>query len=114
MFIICGDHGMKDSGGHGGSTISETIVPFIAIGGGYYQNYNNPKEISQIDIASTLSVILGLPIPHSNIGTVFLDDLYNLSISKKLFILYYNSKQVFSHFQKLVDYESKCELFDYI
>lgn len=100
---------MKDSGGHGGSTISETTVPFIVIGGEYHQNYNNPIEISQIDIASTLSVILGVPIPYCNIGTVFLDSLYDLPISKKLFVLYYNSMQLFNHFKKVVDYESECE-----
>ncbi|CAD1478308.1 unnamed protein product, partial [Heterotrigona itama] len=104
VFIICGDHGMKDSGGHGGSTVSETTVPFVIIGTENHQNYvKDPIEISQIDIASTLSVILGVPIPYSNIGTIFLDTLYDLPISKKLFILYYNSKQVFNHFQKLVD-----------
>nr|XP_034180311.1 GPI ethanolamine phosphate transferase 2 [Osmia lignaria] len=106
LFIICGDHGMKDSGGHGGSTISETTVPFIVIGGNCFQSHNSFTEISQIDIASTLSVILGMPIPFSNIGTVFVDTLYNLPTSKKLYLLYYNSKQVFHHFQKLTDYES--------
>ncbi|CAK9834102.1 GPI ethanolamine phosphate transferase 2 [Anthophora retusa] len=107
LFIICGDHGMKDSGGHGGSTVSETVVPFIAIGGECLQNHNNFREISQIDIASTLSVILGVPIPYSNIGTVFVDGIYDLPIAKKLFILYYNAKQVFTHFQQLVDYKSQ-------
>lgn len=100
---------MKDSGGHGGSTISETTVPFIAIGGNCFQSHNSFTEISQIDIASTLSVILGVPIPFSNIGTVFVDTLYNLPTSKKLYLLYYNAKQVFHHFQKLADYESFCE-----
>ncbi|KOX71550.1 GPI ethanolamine phosphate transferase 2 [Melipona quadrifasciata] len=115
VFIICGDHGMKDSGGHGGSTVSETTVPFVIIGTENHQNYiKDPIEISQIDIASTLSVILGVPIPYSNIGTVFLDALYNLPISKKLFILYYNSKQVFNHFQKLVGYESKYAYHKYL
>ncbi|XP_017882282.1 GPI ethanolamine phosphate transferase 2 [Ceratina calcarata] len=107
LFIISGDHGMKDSGGHGGSTLAETTVPFIAIGGKCLQSNNNPREISQIDITSTLSVILGLPIPHSNIGTVFLDTLYDLPVSKKLFVLHYNAKQMFDHFQRLVDYQNE-------
>ncbi|XP_043527407.1 GPI ethanolamine phosphate transferase 2 isoform X3 [Frieseomelitta varia] len=115
VFIICGDHGMKDSGGHGGSTVSETTVPFVIIGTKNHQNYiKDPIEISQIDIASTLSVILGVPIPYSNIGTIFLDALYDLPISKKLFILYYNSKQVFNHFQKLVGYESEYAYHKYL
>lgn len=100
---------MKDSGGHGGSTMAETTVPFIAIGGECLQNSNRFTEISQIDIASTLSVILGVPIPFSNIGTAFLDTLYHLPVSKKLFVLHYNARQLFYHFRKLVDYESECE-----
>ncbi|XP_053996555.1 GPI ethanolamine phosphate transferase 2 isoform X1 [Hylaeus anthracinus] len=105
LFIICGDHGMKDSGGHGGSTTSETTVPFIAIGGECTNNHFT--EVSQIDIASTLSTIMGVPIPFYNLGTVFTDTLYDLPVSKKLFILYYNAKQVFNHFQKLPDYKSE-------
>ncbi|XP_076235195.1 phosphatidylinositol glycan anchor biosynthesis class G isoform X2 [Calliopsis andreniformis] len=105
LFIICGDHGMKDSGGHGGSTQSETNVPFIAIGGECLQKHNHFTEIEQIDIAATLSIILGVPIPFSNLGTVFLDTLYELPISKKLYVLHYNAKQVFNHFQKLADYK---------
>nr|XP_033336582.1 GPI ethanolamine phosphate transferase 2 isoform X1 [Megalopta genalis] len=107
LFIICGDHGMKDSGGHGGSTISETIVPFIAIGGKCMQHRNHFTEITQVDIASTLSTVLGVPIPHSNLGSVFLDSLYDLPVAKKLYVLYYNAKQVFSHFQQLTDYKSE-------
>nr|XP_033197814.1 GPI ethanolamine phosphate transferase 2 [Bombus vancouverensis nearcticus] len=115
LFIVCGDHGMKDSGGHGGSTISETTVPFIAIGGKSHKNHiEGPIEISQIDIASTLSVILGVPIPYSNIGTIFLDSLYDLPISKKLFILYYNSNQIFNHFKKLANYESEYAYHKYL
>lgn len=32
IMIICGDHGMKDTGGHGGSTLSEIMVPFVTSG----------------------------------------------------------------------------------
>ncbi|XP_015438915.1 PREDICTED: GPI ethanolamine phosphate transferase 2 [Dufourea novaeangliae] len=107
LFIICGDHGMKDSGGHGGSTMSETTVPFIAISGKCVQNNSHFTEVAQVDIASTLSTILGVPIPYSNLGSVFLDSLYNLPVSKKLYVLFYNAKQVFNHFQQLTDYKSE-------
>lgn len=32
MVIVTGDHGMKDSGGHGGVTFSEVTVPLISVG----------------------------------------------------------------------------------
>ncbi|XP_047344818.1 GPI ethanolamine phosphate transferase 2 isoform X2 [Vespa velutina] len=104
LFIICGDHGMKDSGGHGGATLQETTVPVIAIGANCSKSHTRPKKIAQLDLAATLSVILGLPIPHSNFGSVTLDLLDNLPISRKLFALYYNAKQVHTQFKKLTDY----------
>ncbi|KAI4501714.1 hypothetical protein M0802_003049 [Mischocyttarus mexicanus] len=104
LFIICGDHGMKDSGGHGGATFQETTVPVIAIGANCSKSYSQPKKISQLDMAATLSVMLGLPIPYSNFGSIALDLLDNLPISRKLFALYYNAKQVHTQFKELTDY----------
>ncbi|XP_011630647.1 GPI ethanolamine phosphate transferase 2 isoform X1 [Pogonomyrmex barbatus] len=102
LFVVCGDHGMKDSGGHGGSTPEETTVPFIAIGGTRCspQEENKTVEIEQLDIAATLSTVLGLPIPSTNLGSTFLDSIYDLDDAKRLFLLYYNSKQIFDRFQK--------------
>ncbi|XP_020292494.1 GPI ethanolamine phosphate transferase 2 isoform X2 [Pseudomyrmex gracilis] len=111
LFVVCGDHGMKDSGGHGGSTPQETTVPFIAIGDTHCarQKSGDPIEIEQIDIASTLSAALGLPIPATNIGSMFLDSIYRLDDEKRLFLLYYNTRQVLEHYQKLAHCESQIE-----
>lgn len=104
---------MKDSGGHGGSTPQETTVPFITIGGTrcLRQDDGESIEIEQLDVAATLSTVLGLPIPSTNLGSVFLNNIYDLDDAKRLFLLYYNSRQVFNHFQRLVHHESqiKCE-----
>ncbi|EFN89490.1 GPI ethanolamine phosphate transferase 2 [Harpegnathos saltator] len=110
LFVVCGDHGMKDSGGHGGSTLHETVVPFITIGQMHCPVQKNESEwieIEQLDIAATLSVALGLPIPSTNLGSIFLENIYNLADSKRLFLLYYNTKQLFNHFRKLVINESQ-------
>ncbi|XP_014471652.1 PREDICTED: GPI ethanolamine phosphate transferase 2 [Dinoponera quadriceps] len=110
LFVVCGDHGMKDSGGHGGSTLQETTVPFVMIGQvrcPTRKNESKPIEIEQLDIAATLSVAMGLPIPSINLGSVFLDSIYDLSDSKRLFLLYYNTKQLFNHFRRLVTSESQ-------
>jgi len=32
MIIVTGDHGMKDSGGHGGVTHAEVSVPLVSVG----------------------------------------------------------------------------------
>ncbi|KAG8226239.1 hypothetical protein J437_LFUL006341 [Ladona fulva] len=31
LLVVCGDHGMKDTGGHGGASLSETRVPLVFI-----------------------------------------------------------------------------------
>lgn len=107
LLVVCGDHGMKNTGGHGGSTPEETLVPLIAFGTDCVTNESHSPhhDIDQIDIATTLATVLGLPIPSSNIGTVSLKMIQKFSISRKLFILYYNSKQTYSHFKKLANYK---------
>ncbi|XP_044021004.1 GPI ethanolamine phosphate transferase 2 [Aphidius gifuensis] len=107
LLIVCGDHGMKDSGGHGGATPEETLVPFVVFGNNYQKNihHNYYNEIDQIDIATTLAVLLGLPIPSSNIGTVSMNIIKNYSTKQQLFILYYNAKQIYLHFKKIDDYK---------
>ncbi|XP_074094863.1 phosphatidylinositol glycan anchor biosynthesis class G isoform X2 [Cotesia typhae] len=113
LFIICGDHGMKNSGGHGGATPEEILVPLLMIGGNYSHNNNNlnnkmVNQIDQIDITPTLAVILGLPLPYLNIGVVSLNIInYNLSSAQKLYILYYNGRQVLNHFKKLSNFHLK-------
>ncbi|KAK0168022.1 hypothetical protein PV327_001863 [Microctonus hyperodae] len=70
LFIVCGDHGMKNSGGHGGATPEETLVPFVAFGLNNTSNIrDNFIQIEQVDIATTLAVMLGIPIPSSSIGS---------------------------------------------
>lgn len=32
LVIVTGDHGMKDSGGHGGITDAEVTVPLVSVG----------------------------------------------------------------------------------
>lgn len=108
LFIVCGDHGMKDSGGHGGATKEETLVPIVTIGTSCPPETNGePRQIAQIDLASTLSVLLGVPIPSSNLGTVSLDILNDLPVQKKLFILYYNAQQLLNNFKEIPNYKAE-------
>ncbi|XP_058796314.1 GPI ethanolamine phosphate transferase 2 isoform X2 [Phymastichus coffea] len=103
LFLVCGDHGMKDSGGHGGATSEETLVPLLAFG---RPCTNKNEDIAQIDIASTLSVLLGTPIPSSNLGSVILELMSELTWSQKLFALYYNAEQLFLQYQKIPSYST--------
>lgn len=31
ILFICGDHGMRDAGGHGGATPAEVLVPLVVV-----------------------------------------------------------------------------------
>lgn len=60
----------------------------------------------QIDIAPTLSVLLGLPIPDSSIGSLITDMLSDLSYEDQLYALNYNSGRLLNMIaQKVSDKE---------
>ena len=83
LFLIMGDHGMTYDGNHGGATKDETNAAlfYYSTKNLYpYTNNNNNNDskyrsISQINIVPTLSLLMGVPIPFQNIGSV-ITDLY--------------------------------------
>lgn len=91
--------GMRDSGGHGGSSYSEINVPFILIGPSCYQN---GETFRQIDITATISILLGLPIPAPSIGTIIPNFLQSLSMEQQLYAYFYNGQRLL---QKITEYE---------
>lgn len=87
LFVVMGDHGMTTDGDHGGSTRDETdTFLFVhrprAASVNQSQTQRNTSMSSrlhsipgvlsmpQVDFAPTISAILDLPIPFSNLGTV--------------------------------------------
>lgn len=92
MLIITGDHGMRDSGGHGGSSYSETNVPFIVVGQKCAENIR--ESYQQIDIAPTVAVLSAVPIPASSIGALIPELLADLSMSHQLYAFHYNGKRL--------------------
>lgn len=136
MLLIMGDHGMTATGDHGGASEDETQAllfayskqkPFVPT---TYDN--NVNVIQQIDFAPTLATILGVPIPFSNIGTVTLQLLPDVSIKglprHQLLLshLWHNAKQIKNYFGKyseendktfpyddLDDFETKFEVFEH-
>lgn len=97
LFIVTSDHGMRDTGGHGGSTIGEIFIPLIAFSTGCSnKSYNDAENIfhNQIDIAPTLAVLLGFPIPEASIGCVLTELIDVLDYEDQLFALYYNTDRL--------------------
>lgn len=86
LFILCGDHGMSDSGNHGGSTPGETSAAMVFMspkleqlspGGrpcpiesrdGSDSDFHFYTKIGQSDVAATISGLLGVPMPLNNLG----------------------------------------------
>ncbi|WWC68761.1 uncharacterized protein I206_102695 [Kwoniella pini CBS 10737] len=91
LLVVLGDHGMDDKGNHGGDaeletssamwlyskstplkaarkldkTITETWPEYT------FPGSETPlRHINQIDIVPTLSLLLGVPIPYNNLGSV--------------------------------------------
>ena len=68
LLVLCGDHGMSDAGSHGGASSAETSTPLVFMsplfehGGG--EGFSK-KQVQQIDLVPTLSLLLGLPIPQN-------------------------------------------------
>ena len=90
MLIFGGDHGMTKAGGHGGGSPQETNTALVAYyKKGFMKNMHKKEnfkkimrsinetkaQVHQIDIVPTLSMLMGLPTPFSNMGQI-LNDLY--------------------------------------
>ena len=71
IFVLMGDHGMTDDGNHGGGTMEETdSIFYIYSTRGGFKEIEEPRLVRQLDIVPSLSLLLGLPIPYSNLGKV--------------------------------------------
>ncbi|KZV66984.1 hypothetical protein PENSPDRAFT_654420 [Peniophora sp. CONT] len=88
LLVVLGDHGMDRRGDHGGDGELETssglwiysktplsvrasyVVPEAQTGKTFPGAPAPSRSIQQIDILPTLSLLLGLPIPFNNLGTV--------------------------------------------
>ncbi|XP_078252447.1 GPI ethanolamine phosphate transferase 3, catalytic subunit isoform X4 [Rhinoraja longicauda] len=75
LLVVMGDHGMTETGDHGGDSEGEvdaalfiySPLPMFEI------KTEDPEVVSQTDLVPTLALLLGIPIPYSNIGMVIVD-----------------------------------------
>ncbi|XP_060084233.1 GPI ethanolamine phosphate transferase 2-like [Ylistrum balloti] len=104
LVVVSGDHGMSDQGGHGGTTQSETKVPLLLLSPKFTPHKGDViREVDQIDVAPTLSMLLSLPIPKNNLGVVIDDALVGCSTEEKMMMLWRNGLQV----TRVLEYNSK-------
>ncbi|KAM3224485.1 hypothetical protein ACQJBY_057706 [Aegilops geniculata] len=103
LLVVVSDHGMTEVGNHGGSSYEETDSLALFIGHSVESSHCSPydqKEALQVDLAPTLALLFGIPIPKNNIG-VLLPELFNsLADDQKLRTLELNSWQILRLLQK--------------
>jgi len=68
VLVVTSDHGHTDAGGHGGDEPEVMEVPLVLAGRGIRPGTTGRAQ--QIDIAPTLAVILGVPIPRASRGAI--------------------------------------------
>ncbi|XP_053213454.1 GPI ethanolamine phosphate transferase 2-like [Panonychus citri] len=105
LIIVTGDHGMTNEGNHGGSTEpeTETALIFIHSKGNSTNNHQIQKStdkltnsVQQIDIAVTISLLFGIPIPSKSHGIVItsLFDQWSIPLEQTTCYLFENSIQL--------------------
>uniref|UniRef100_A0A8C6WYD8 GPI ethanolamine phosphate transferase 3, catalytic subunit n=1 Tax=Neogobius melanostomus TaxID=47308 RepID=A0A8C6WYD8_9GOBI len=77
LLVVMGDHGMTDTGDHGGESQKETDAAiFIYSPSPLFQQPQaqvlEPEVVPQTDLVPTLALLLGIPIPYSSVGQVLL------------------------------------------
>ncbi|TSM12494.1 GPI ethanolamine phosphate transferase 3 [Bagarius yarrelli] len=76
LLVVMGDHGMTDTGDHGGESQKETDAAlFLYSGSPLFQASDKqvePEVVPQIDLVPTLALLLGIPIPFSSVGQIIL------------------------------------------
>lgn len=82
MLIVIGDHGMDSTGNHGGDSRDEQETTLFMYTKSNTFNFNarpkheynisnlgaNYRSVNQVDLVSTISLLMGVPIPYNNLG----------------------------------------------
>jgi ethanolaminephosphotransferase len=80
LLVVCSDHGMTNTGNHGGASYLETssVLTFLTKRFHEYKFPFSANRINQIDIVSTLAILFGVDIPPKNVGKPILSLLEHL------------------------------------
>lgn len=111
LIVVTGDHGMSVTGNHGGTSHEEIETPILFLLTGNERfldekpsaNSLSDPSVHQIDIAPTLSLLMGLPVPHSSYGSVLPELLTRhprLNDDQRLFRMQYNAHQLLQVFSE--------------
>ncbi|XP_052526105.1 GPI ethanolamine phosphate transferase 3 isoform X2 [Tympanuchus pallidicinctus] len=112
LLLVAGDHGMTETGDHGGDSQREVNAALFVYSKTPLFGTDPPEEpeaIPQVNLVPTVALLLGVPIPYSNIGEVMAelfsgDGDTGSEALQQLLVYHINAKQVdrFLHSYSLV------------
>ncbi len=74
LLLVAGDHGMTSSGDHGGDSQDEVRAALVAHSKRFrFRAARGDQPVAQVDLATTLALLLGVPIPYSSLGRLIPD-----------------------------------------
>ncbi|KAF7645033.1 hypothetical protein LDENG_00211540 [Lucifuga dentata] len=96
LLVLCGDHGMSETGSHGGSSEAEVNTPLVLISPTFRRKagMETPGVVEQVDLTPTLALGLGLPISQNSVGRVIPSVLEENSLRDQLRFLHLNGHQL--------------------
>ncbi|KAM9741928.1 GPI ethanolamine phosphate transferase 2 [Menidia menidia] len=96
LMVLCGDHGMSETGSHGGSSEPEINTPLVLVSPAFKRKVGmeKPGVVEQVDLTPTLALGLGLPISQNNVGHVIPAALEETSLRDQLRFLHLNGHQL--------------------
>lgn len=107
LLVVVSDHGMTENGNHGGSSFEEadSLALFVGLRG-HVSDYTSATQntVQQVDIAPTLALLLGVPIPKNNVGVLIAETFDQLKDGHQLRALELNSWQL----SRLLDAQISC------
>ncbi|CAN8287760.1 unnamed protein product [Cochlearia groenlandica] len=97
LLIVVSDHGMTENGNHGGSSYEEidSLMLFIGLSNNISDYAAATNNVAfQVDLAPTLALLFGVPIPKNNVGVLVPGTLNSLRDYEQLRALELNSWQL--------------------
>ncbi|KAH7297933.1 hypothetical protein KP509_25G019500 [Ceratopteris richardii] len=93
LLVIASDHGMTQGGNHGGASFEETDALALFVRKRPFLEYFDGRAF-QVDLAPTLALLVGVPIPKNNVGALLLPLFDSLPATEMLRALEVNSWQI--------------------
>nr|XP_010765826.1 PREDICTED: uncharacterized protein LOC104942320 [Notothenia coriiceps] len=96
LLVLCGDHGMSETGSHGGSSEPEINTPLVLLSPAFKRKagMEKPGVVEQVDLPPTLALGLGLPISLNSVGRIIPGVLEETSLRDQLRFLHLNGHQL--------------------